>query len=113
VQITDEQKKRIEEITKLISEEGKKEIGDIASAKFYKGKGCDACQGIGYKGRVGIYEIMIMNENIEKLIQEEKLSEYNFAKIAIENGMITMAQDGIIKAIKGETTIEEVLRVAE
>lgn len=86
---------------------------DLNNLKFYKGKGCDACHGLGYKGRVGIYEILIMNEYIEKVILSEKVSEYEMHEIVAKQGMITMAQDGILKAIKGMTTVDEVFRVSE
>ena len=114
--ISDEQKKRVEDIISKMNDETKKEIsaqGGLASAKFYKGAGCSACQGLGYKGRVGIYEIMVMNAEIEKLIQEGKMSEFDIQAVAVQNGMITMAQDGILKAMQGITSVEEVLRVAE
>ncbi len=67
----------------------------------------------GYKGRLGIYEIFPMTKDIEKLILSGKVSEYDMIDIALKNGMITMAQDGILKALDGLTSIEEVLRVAE
>ncbi|OGF19652.1 hypothetical protein A3I35_00275 [Candidatus Falkowbacteria bacterium RIFCSPLOWO2_02_FULL_45_15] len=111
-QLTDEQKKRVEEIMSKMNEDEKKKV-DLANAKFYKGAGCDFCQGLGYKGRVGIYEIMVMNADIEKLIQAGKVSEFDIAAVAVQNGMITMAQDGILKAMQGITSVEEVLRVAE
>jgi len=81
--------------------------------KFYQGKGCPKCNNLKYKGRIGIYEIMIMNKEIEKLILEEKASEYSIQEIAIKNGMLTMVQDGLLKAIDGITTIEEVFRVSD
>ncbi|MCC7356984.1 type II/IV secretion system protein [Candidatus Uhrbacteria bacterium] len=67
----------------------------------------------GYKGRLGIYEIFPMTKDIERLILSGKVSEYDMIDIALKNGMITMAQDGILKALDGLTSIEEVLRVAE
>jgi len=54
-----------------------------------------------------------MNPEIEKMILEEKISEYEIEKIAIDNGMITMAQDGLLKALDGLTSVEEVFRVVE
>lgn len=112
IQITEEQKKRIEEIISSANEENRQKF-DLAKAKFYKGEGCDACQKLGYKGRVGIYEIMIMSADIEKLVQAGKISEFDLQETAVKGGMITMAQDGILKAMKGVTTVEEVLRAAE
>ncbi|MEI8073058.1 MAG: GspE/PulE family protein [Candidatus Saccharibacteria bacterium] len=77
---------------------------------LYKGEGCDQCQD-GYKGRTGIYEVFEMNSNIEKLLLE-KATTSKIARQAQADGMITMQQDGILKALKGITTIEEVARVA-
>ncbi len=86
---------------------------DLNSLKFYEAKGCPACNEIGYKGRIGIYEIMIMNADIEKIVLSGKVSEYEMQDIAIKNGMITMAQDGLLKALDGVTSADEVFRVAE
>lgn len=86
---------------------------DLNNLKFYKGKGCEKCNGIGYKGRIGIYEVMIMNKEIEELILSGEVSEYKMKEVAVKNGMVTMVQDGFLKAIEGITTVEEVLRVAE
>ena len=81
--------------------------------KFFKAVGCPACNGIGYKGRIGIYEIMVMNKEIEAVILSGQVSEYTMQELAVKDGMLTMGQDGIIKALRGITTIEEVYRVAE
>lgn len=81
--------------------------------KFCRGRGCEKCFGLGYKGRIGIYEVMIMNKEIEDVILSGKVSEYTLQEIAVKNGMITMAQDGLLKALDGITSVEEVLRVAE
>ena len=86
---------------------------DLDNLKFYKGAGCKECSGLGYKGRVGIYEIFIMNKEIENIILSGKVSEYIIEEIAIKNGMITMVQDGILKALDKVTSLEEVFRVAE
>ncbi len=79
--------------------------------QFYHGKGCKACGHIGYKGRVGIYELLENTEKIQKLIFEQA-SMSEFKKAAIEQGMVTMAQDGLLKALEGITDVEEVFRVA-
>jgi type IV pilus assembly protein PilB len=86
---------------------------DLDAAKFWTGGGCDACHGTGYKGRMGIYEIFAMSPAIEKLILSGQVSEYDMQNIAIEQGMITMAQDGLLKALDGITSVEEVFGVAE
>ena len=67
----------------------------------------------GYKGRVGIYEIFTMTPEIEDLLLSEKdVSEYKIQDVAIKNGMLTMAQDGLLKALDGLTSVDEVLAVA-
>lgn len=81
---------------------------DLNDLKFYTAKGCDKCQGIGYKGRVGIYEVLLMDPDIEKIILSEKASEYEIEKVAVANGMITMFQDGLLKALEGITSVEEI-----
>lgn len=81
--------------------------------KFYTGVGCEACNGIGYKGRLGIYEVFVMNKQIEEVVLSGQVSEYDIEKIAVDNGMITMVQDGIMKALNGETSVDEVFRVIE
>jgi type IV pilus assembly protein PilB len=76
------------------------------------GKGCATCNNLGYKGRVGIYEIFTMNKEIEGAILEREVSEYKILELALKNGMITMAQDGLLKALDGLTSVDEVLAVA-
>jgi type II secretory ATPase GspE/PulE/Tfp pilus assembly ATPase PilB-like protein len=63
--------------------EKEKEKVDITNLKFYHGKGCKECSGLGYKGRVGIYEIFIMNKEIEDNILSGKVSEYVIKELAI------------------------------
>ncbi|MFA5129855.1 MAG: ATPase, T2SS/T4P/T4SS family [Patescibacteria group bacterium] len=73
---------------------------------------CKACNGLGYKGRVGIYEIFIMNKEVEEAILAEQVSASHIDELAFKQGMITMVQDGLLKATEGLTSVEEVLRVA-
>lgn len=80
--------------------------------KLSRGQGCDSCGGTGYKGRTGIYEVLVVTERISKLIVE-RASTADIEKMALSEGMILMKQDGYFKALEGITTIEEVLRVAE
>jgi type II secretory ATPase GspE/PulE/Tfp pilus assembly ATPase PilB-like protein len=82
-----------------------------AEWKFYKGKGCPVCNNSGFKGRVGIYEILTMNEAIKGALSE-KISEYEVRNLAKEQGMVTMQQDGILKVLDGLTTVSEILSVA-
>jgi len=80
--------------------------------KLYKGKGCAECGNTGYKGRLGIFEVMQISEKIAKLTLE-KADSITIEKEAIAEGMITMKQDGYLKVMRGETTMEEVIRVAQ
>ena len=72
--------------------------------------GCDSCNHTGYHGRIGIYEVLDNSPSIQKLIVGNDTSE-NIQTVAIEEGMVTMQIDGFIKALRGQTTVEEVLRV--
>jgi len=78
--------------------------------KFYKGAGCDECEGSGYKGRIGIFEILEINDKVREAIMKRENSSI-IASIAVQNGMTTMLEDGFRKAVEGKTTIEEILRV--
>ena len=80
---------------------------------FYQGKGCESCQGLGYKGQIGIFEIIIITPLIEKMILSGQISEYEIKETALKAGMVTMVQDGLLKALDGITSVEEVFRVAE
>ncbi len=80
--------------------------------KLYKGAGCAECSNTGYKGRVGIYEVLVITEKIGKLILEHSPASA-IENLAKADGMITMKQDGYLKAMEGLTTLEEVLRVAQ
>ncbi len=79
--------------------------------QFYEAEGCVKCNGIGYKGRVGLYEVFRMNNELRKLILSGA-STLDIQDAAMKNGMITLEQAGIIKALRGETTLEEVYRVS-
>jgi type IV pilus assembly protein PilB len=85
------------------------QTGDI---KLHKGKGCMECGNMGYMGRVGIYEVLPASESVSRLIVEHADAAKISAQAASE-GMITVKQDGYLKVLQGETTIEEVLRVAQ
>ena len=88
---------------------------DFKKAKglhLYWGKGCKECNNSGYLGRIGIFEVLVVSENIAKMILAHSRAQ-DIEKTSIFEGMITMKQDGFLKVIEGITTIEEVLRVAE
>ncbi|WAK02679.1 type II secretion system ATPase GspE [Methylobacter sp. YRD-M1] len=81
--------------------------GDIV---LYKPVGCSACGGLGYRGRLAIIEFLLMTDPIRKLIMAHEEAG-TIQKLAIEQGMVTMSDDGLQKALQGVTTIEEVMRV--
>jgi type II secretory ATPase GspE/PulE/Tfp pilus assembly ATPase PilB-like protein len=83
-----------------------------AKLKFYHSPGCTACKGLGYKGRIGVHEIFMIDEAIEKLILKTATTT-EIKRQAVASGMITMAQDGVLKALDGITDLEEVFRVTE
>lgn len=84
----------------------------LVNMKLYKGKGCNLCGNTGYLGRIGIYEVLSLTDKLSKLILEHA-SSGAIEENAIEEGMITMKQDGYMKVLEGITTMEEVLRVAQ
>ncbi len=81
-------------------------VGDVP---FFKGKGCDHCAGSGLKGRQGIYEVMAMNPAIRKLIMQNAGAQ-EIKDAALANGMLTLRMDGLLKVMKGITTMEQVIR---
>ncbi len=97
--------KKVEEILWNIMEKE-----DIRSIKFVKWKGCDKCNHTWYKWRMWIHEVLIIWEFLEKMILE-KDSSNNMKKNAVEHGMITIVQDGLLKAALWETTVEEALKL--
>ncbi len=83
---------------------------DIAGAQFQKGHGCASCQHTGYRGRVGIFELLIMDESVRDAVLERRPSK-ELRQISIESsGLVTLLEDGVIKAAQGITTLDELLR---
>jgi type II secretion system protein E len=85
---------------------------EIDTAKFWRGIGCDACRQLGYQGRLGIYELLLLNEAVRPLILNRSAAS-TIAQRAMEQGMRTLRYDGWNKVKAGMTTIEEVLRVTQ
>jgi type II secretory ATPase GspE/PulE/Tfp pilus assembly ATPase PilB-like protein len=77
--------------------------------EFFQPGGCDECK-TGFEGRVGIYEVLVMSDTIEEAAIKKETTD-NIAQIAIKEGMVTMQQDGIMKALQGLTTLDEVFKV--
>jgi len=82
----------------------------LAHHTFFRKKGCNMCMQTGFRGRTAIFEILVVDDEIKKLVL--KTSDANqINELALKQGMITLQQDGILKVLSGITTIEEVLRV--
>jgi type IV pilus assembly protein PilB len=82
----------------------------VKNIVFYTSKGCAECRNIGYKGRVGVYEVMSMTDGLKELMSTKFPSVVEIRNTATQEGMVTMLQDGILKAIKGLTDIKELLK---
>jgi type II secretory ATPase GspE/PulE/Tfp pilus assembly ATPase PilB-like protein len=85
---------------------------EIETARFWRGAGCEECRQLGYQGRQGIYELLLLNEQIRPLILNRSAAS-TIASKAMEMGMRTLRTDGWNKVKAGRTTIEEVLRVTQ
>ncbi|MEK7555570.1 MAG: GspE/PulE family protein [Patescibacteria group bacterium] len=79
--------------------------------KIFQVKGCEKCSGFGYKGRIGIFEFLLVDAELEKAIVQEVV-DAEIEKIAVANEMVTMQQDGILKVISGLTTFDEIGRIS-
>lgn len=103
-----------EEYQELTSELGelidKSNIPAFPDTILYRAKGCHACSGIGYKGRIGIYELLVCTKKIKSLIKKGAATE-EITALAKSEGMVTLKQDGIIKIFKGITDVAELKRV--
>lgn len=117
IELEPELRKKIQTILAAIPKNSGVTV-DTSQLRFYepssaKTATCDDCNGLGYRGRIGIYEILVMSKDIEKIILSGNVSEYQMAELAANQGMITMVQDGLLKALDGITSVEEVMRVAD
>lgn len=112
---TEEMKLLMEREMTNIPPDLKKRIDPLLKQKqlaIWKAKGCKQCGSTGYTGRFGIFEVLVMTEQLSKIALGD-ISESIIAKEAARQGMTTMRQDGIIKVLDGLTTLEEVIRVTE
>lgn len=83
--------------------------GDLVGAEFKQGRGCKACRFSGYKGRVGVFELLVMNELVKNAILNNK-SSYEIRRISIEtSGMVTLLEDGLVKGARGEISLSEII----
>ena len=91
--------------------EGEVDPNLVAGMKFYDAAGCTECNGVGYRGRVGLYEVFRMNNELRVLISDGA-TMLEIQEAAMKGGMVTLEQAGVIKALQGLTTLEEIYRVA-
>jgi type IV pilus assembly protein PilB len=85
-------------------------VNDIKGASFRVGRGCSECRFTGYKGRVGVFELLILNEPVKDAVLNKK-TNYEMRRISTEtSGLITLLEDGLAKASKGATSIQEIFR---
>ena len=82
---------------------------EVIGKKFYRGKGCNACKGTGYKGRLGLYEFMVMNDELRGLVARNASTE-EIREVARKHGMITLRDSGMLSMFEGDTTADEVIR---
>ncbi|MEW5907878.1 MAG: GspE/PulE family protein [Patescibacteria group bacterium] len=107
---TDQEKEKIKQI--LDSFPKNIPVQDINQMSIWESKGCRLCNNIGYKGRIGVFEAILINPEIENLILHNP-SETEIWKAAKMQGLLDMRQDGIIKVLKGITSFDELRRVVE
>ena len=105
----DDEQKRIEikELQSIPSNSGLELPHNLV---FTTSKGCQKCGGLGYKGRIGVYEVLSVTPGLREILSNQFPSTVEVRKMASNEGMITMLQDGILKALNGVTDIKEVLR---
>lgn len=87
-------------------------FGDSHPDKLYRGQGCHDCRGTGYRGRLAIHELVVMNQELRHLIME-RVPENNMFEAAIRNGTLSLREECLARVIDGETTLEEVVRLTQ
>jgi len=103
--------RELRELGLLSADAGLSDI-EQKNGKFFVGKGCDKCFQTGFRGRTGVYELMMISEEIQELIYRRE-SAGAIKRAALNSGLQTLRMDGTGKVIKGITTIKEVLRVTQ
>jgi type II secretory ATPase GspE/PulE/Tfp pilus assembly ATPase PilB-like protein len=103
-------KKTIDTVLATITD--KTYLDGVQTTKIWKAVGCDKCHNTGYRGRIGIFEAIITDANIENVI-EMNPSEREIKKAAESQNMLDMTQDGVLKVLAGTTTLDELGRVVD
>tara|TARA_Y100000031_G_scaffold18384_1_gene18788 strand:- start:167 stop:1909 length:1743 start_codon:yes stop_codon:yes gene_type:complete len=104
---------RVMNIINSIPENSEFAVDKDKEIKFYKGAGCDECGKEGYKGRTGVYEVFTMTPEIEKMVLSGEVAEADVKTVTQKAGMVSMVQDGMLKALDGITSVDEIFRVTE
>lgn len=112
VDILDDLKKEIKNVPTNIIKETIKDFAGVEKAIFYKGEGCPRCGNTGYSGRVAIVEALDINDKLKDIIMD-KNKNLKMEDVKANQDFTNMKQDGILKVLRGETTMEEVLRIIE
>lgn len=87
------------------------DVQDVRNVDFQTGRGCSKCRQTGYLGRIAVFEMLVLNEPVRDALLEKRTS-HQIRRISIEStGLVTLFEDGIVKAAKGLTSIDEVLRM--
>jgi type IV pilus assembly protein PilB len=84
-------------------------LADLGGRNFYRGRGCDACRKAGYKGRMALYEIMVMDDDLRELVMQQASTAVLRAECR-KRGMRTLRESGLLGIYEGQTTIDEVIR---
>jgi type IV pilus assembly protein PilB len=108
VKATSEDLSKIRETIEPIAKQFK--LGPLEKATLYGPVGCAKCNGTGYRGRIGVYEVFAVTKEMEHLILSSPAVS-DVRDLAIEQGMVTMGQDGYLKLLDGITSLEEIRRV--
>ena len=101
---------KIRSILSTLSPKSGETVPDESAWRFVRGKGCETCHHTGFKGRIGLYELLFLSETIQQALSDT-LSEQQVHQLAVSEGMVTMVQDGVLKLLEGITTPDEVFRV--
>ncbi|MFA4891234.1 MAG: GspE/PulE family protein [Candidatus Gracilibacteria bacterium] len=112
VVVSEETKDRLKLALGKANLEGEIDPKLLENMKFYAGKGCEKCNKTGFHGRVGLYEVLRIDNKVRKAIFD-KLSTLEIHDIALQEGMLTLEQAGIIRALEGVTSLDEVYRVSK
>ncbi|MDP2593381.1 MAG: GspE/PulE family protein [bacterium] len=111
VSLQEEDEKFVKKVIDSLPEEEKKDLPKDR-LKVWQATGCEKCNKSGYKGRIGVFEAILTDESVEKIVIQNP-SERDIKEAAITQGILSMVQDGVIKVLKGVTSLEELKRVVE